>query len=341
MKKATIQDVAHQAGVNKSTVSHVITGKRFVADETRQRVMEAIAQLNYRPSRVARSLAVQQTFTAGLLISDVGNPFYHRIIRGVEDVALTNDYSVFLFNASYDLDRSIRYIRSMSDRRVDGVILMSSRMSNDLVNEALSLHMSVVVLDWEGGPGENLGVISFDFENGIRQVVTHFIELGHTRFADISGDLDLWTARERRDLFLDILSESGIDPDGVPVVEGDFSIHCGRTALRQLWAQTPRLTAILTVNDMTAIGIIFEAQKMGLRIPEELSVVGVDDIALGQEIDPPLTTLSLHRYEIGCLAMNLLLDLIHKRKPDPSQPWQRLIQPDLVLRGSTEVPYIL
>ena len=329
MKNATMQDVANLANVDKSTVSHVINKTRFVAEETRQRVIRAIEDLNYRPSLIARSLSLQQSFTVALLISDVSNPFYNQIIRGIEDVATENEYSVYLLNANYDHERSIRYIRSMAERRVDGVILMSSRMSNELIDEALQNNLSTVVVDWDGLPKKNLSILKFDFKQGIQDVISHLYGLDHRRFAHVSGNLELWTASIRRDLFLSVLSEYGISPEDVPVLEGNFSIESGRNAFHTLIKRNPRPTAIFTVNDMTAIGLLLEAQKYGLNIPNELSVVGVDNISLGADMTPPLSTLSLKRYQTGKKAMGLLLDSIAKKEGGGDPGVVSLIIPEL------------
>jgi LacI family transcriptional regulator len=340
MGRATIDEVAKRAGVSKATVSHVINHTRFVSDETRSLVLQAIEALNYRPSQIARSLSVQQTSTIGLLITDVANPFYHRIIQGVEDVALANDYSVFLFNASYDSQRSIKYIRSMVQRRVDGIILMSSRMSMDIVQEATREKVPTIVLDWNGAELGGAGAVNFNFEMGIRQAVAHLINLGHRKFAHVAGDLNLWTARIRRDLFLNCLAEYGVDPNTVPVIEGNFTIEGGRRALRHLVNSSQRPTAVFTVNDLTAIGMVFEAGQLGLCVPRDFSVIGVDDIALASQITPTLTTISLPGFLIGELCMSLLLEMINDTGKKHSQDGHplRIIETELIVRESTAAP---
>lgn len=335
-----MREVAERAGVSKSTVSHVINQTRFVEEKTRQRVLQAIKELDYRPSKVARGLAVRQTHTAGLLISDVGNPFYHQVIMGVEDTALSNDYSVFMFNASYDLDRSMKYILSMIDRQVDGVMFMSSRMSIDLVNELEKHQIPAVVLDWEATRLEGVAGISYDFESGIQQAVDHLIELGHTRFAHVSGPLDLWTVRTRHDIFLAALERHGIHRSEVAIIKGNLRIGGGRQALHQLLNLSPRPTAVFAANDLTALGLMWEARDRGLQVPGDLSVVGLDDIALASEITPTLTTISLPCYEIGCLATNILLELIHARDNstlEEDRPHHYVVQTRLIIRQSTGV----
>jgi DNA-binding LacI/PurR family transcriptional regulator len=336
MKRATMADIAHRAGVSKSTVSHVINGTRFVSAETARRVQQAIEELDYRPSMVARGLASERTGTVGLLISDVGNPFYHQVIRGVEDVALQNDTSVFLFNASYDLDRSLKYIRSMIDRQVDGVMFMSSRLTMQLIDELSRHQVPALILDWEEAQVEGMATIAFDFERGIREAVEHLIGLGHRRFAHVGGPPDLWTARVRQRLFVDALGERGVDPESVLIVEGNLGIDGGREALPAIVQAASRPTAVFAANDLTALGLVWEARKHGVRIPEDLSVVGLDDIEPAGQITPPLTTIALPRYQMGALAMRTLLDLI---RAEQSGGVMRHIMPTrLVVRESTGEP---
>jgi LacI family transcriptional regulator len=340
MKRVTMTDVARRAGVSVSTVSHVINKTRFVETSTKERVLTAIQELDYRPSRVAQGLASRRTNTAGLLISDVGNPFYHQVILGVEDAALSSDYSVFLFNSNYDLKRSLQYIHSMIDRQVDGVIFMSSRLTADLIAELTRRQVPTVILDWEESQVNHVGTIVIEFEVGIREAVQHLVQLGHRRFAHVSGPLDLWTARVRRDAFLQALRHNGVDSARVPVVEANLRIDGGRGALPRLLSVDPAPTAVFAANDLTAIGIMLEARDRGLRVPEDLSVVGLDDIGLSSQIAPPMTTVALPCYEIGGAAMNMLLELI--RTPEESRlssPAPRIkVATQLIVRQSTSAP---
>ena len=311
MKRVTISDVAQKAGVSKSTVSHVINQTRFVENDTRKRVLLAINELNYRPSGIARSLVSQRTRTAGLLISDVGNPFYHEVIMGVEEVALANGYSVFLCNTSYDLERGMRLVHSLIDRSVDGVMFMSSRMSLEMVQEVVKNQIQAVVLDWENTQVEDLAAsITIDFKTGIQQAVAHLVGLGHENIAYVSGPLNFWTARARRDAFLEALEECGVNPESSLLIEGNLRIEGGHKAFSQLIHATPRPSAVVTANDLTALGVLWAARNEGLIIPQDISVIGLDDIDLASKVTPPLTTIALPRFEIGRRAMQLLLDMI-------------------------------
>jgi LacI family transcriptional regulator len=337
MKRVSMADVAQMAGVSKSTVSHVINETRHVEDDTKERVLEAIRRLDYRPSSIARSLVLRRTNTAGLLVSDIGNPFYHQVVFGVEDVALAHDYNVFLFNASYNLERSLKYIHSMIDKEVDGVLFMSSRMSKELVGELGRHGIPAVILDWGENDLEGTAALTVDFETGICQAAEHLVALGHEQFAHVSGPLDLWTARVRRDTFLNSLQARGIDPAGVTVVEGNLRMIGGRLALRQLLQADPRPTAVFAANDLTAVGIILEAREQGLDVPEDLSVIGLDNIGLAEQMVPALTTVALPRYEIGSQAMNMLLELLSTSEEmrDERKGMRQQVSTSLIVREST------
>lgn len=341
MSRATIADVARIAKVSKSTVSRVLSGNTdYMRDETRERVLGTIAALNYRPSGVARSLVLKRTHTVGLLISDVGNPFYSDVIHGAEDVAIAHGYGLFLCNTNYDLQRGWAYIQSLADKQVDGVLIMSSSMSDEWLLELARHQIPTVVVDWNvrHAVTSAFHVITQDFETGIREAVDHLVGLGHRRLAHVSGPLDLETSRIRRDAFLNALAVNGIDPTQVQVVEGNLRTDGGRHALAQLLELPIRPTAVFAANDLTAIGIIWAVRDCGLRVPEDLSVVGLDNIQLAAEITPALTTVALQRYELGRMSMQMLLDLRSPKQPRPERSSHSEMASHLVIRQSTAPP---
>ncbi|MBN1887096.1 MAG: LacI family DNA-binding transcriptional regulator [Thermoflexales bacterium] len=338
MSRATIADVARIAKVSKSTVSRVLSGNTvYMRDETRERVLSAVAALNYRPSGIARSLVSKRTHTVGLLISDVGNPFYSDVIHGAEDVAIAHGYGLFLCNTNYDVQRGWAYIQSLIDKQVDGVLIASSSMSDEWLLELARHQIPAVVVDWNVRHvvSSALHIITQDFETGIQEAVNHLLGLGHRRLAHVSGPLELETSRIRRDAFLKALAMHGIDPAQVQVVEGNLRTDGGRHAMAQLLALPTRPTAVFAANDLTAIGIIWAVRDCGLRVPEDLSVVGLDNIQLAAEITPALTTVALQRYELGDMCMQMLLDLRSKACPEMSR--SEMVS-HLVVRQSTAPP---
>jgi len=340
-KRTTINDVARRADVSKTTVSHVLNNTRFVAEETAHRVHQAVQDLDYRPSRIARSLAAQRSNTIGLLVSDIANPFYPEIIKGVEEVALANAYNVFLANVGYDLDRIVSSIHSMIDHQVDGVICMSTRFSPDLLDELAATQLPVVFLDWADPTGTRhpaaFSTLEFDFSGGIAQAVRHLISLGHRRFAHISGPPDVWSAQRRQQAFLDALAGNGIPSEKVLVIEGNLQIDGGRAALAPILQAQPRPTAIFAANDLTALGFLWQARLHGLQIPSDFSLVGLDNIPLAAEITPALSTVALPIHQIGSRAMHTLLALITGTRPE-AVPAALPVPTELILRESTAPP---
>ena len=333
MKRVTINDVALRSGVSKSTVSHVINQTRFVEEKTRQKVLQSINDLNYRPSSIARSLVSQRTGTAGLLISDVGNPFYHEVILGVEDVALANDYSLFLCNTGYDLDRGMKFIHSLIDRSVDGVLFMSSSMKFEMIDEVHRNSINAVVLDWGGTDVSQLAsTITIDFNTGICEAVQHLVSLGHTRIAFASGPEGLWTANIRTQAFLNAINQCQPAVEGIVIPHGNLRIEGGYKAFEALLNLNPRPQAVIAANDLTALGIMWAARNAGFNLPHDLSIIGLDDIDLAARVTPALTTITLPRFEIGRLAMQELLALI--REPEQIKT-NHIVETYLTVREST------
>lgn len=333
----SIADVAVAAGVSKATVSRVLNNTSpYLRAETRQRVEQAIAELGFRPSSIARSLTSRRTHTVGLLISDVGNPFYADVIHGVEDRAIDHGYSVFLCNTNYDLQRGQTLIRSLIDRRVDGVLIMSSSMSHAWLAELAHQQVPAVVVDWNvRAARQHLSAIQVDFRPGIRAAVQHLVELGHRRFAHISGPLTLPTSRARRDIFLQALLKSGLASKSVPVIESDYHLEGGRDAAMRLLDRARPPTAIFAANDLMAMGALIGARTLGRRVPADVSIIGLDDIALAAQTDPPLTTVALPRHDIGARAMQLLLELLAQSTTAPAIT---RVETQLVIRQSTAAP---
>lgn len=340
MSRPTIVDVARTAGVSKSTVSRVLNGNlEYISDGTLTRVQETISALGYRPNALARSLTLKRTHTIGLLISDIGNPFYPEVILGVEKVAAAHQYEVFLCNTMYDSARSLSFARSLVDNQVDGALIMSSNLSNEALQMLVAHHVPTVVLDWEPASGAPLlGVISVDFETGIAAAVDHLIDLGHRRLAHISGPLELRTARLRCDAFLQAAAGRSIDPANIPIIEGNLTIDGGKRALEQLRTLPEPPTAVFAANDLTAIGLVWAARKHGLRVPEDLSIIGLDDIQLASEIEPALTTVTLHPNRIGATATTMLLDLLQPDRDEGATAPHIEIETQLIVRQST-APY--
>ncbi|WP_420642583.1 LacI family DNA-binding transcriptional regulator [Candidatus Leptofilum sp.] len=337
MSRPTIADVAREASVSKATVSRVLSGRaEYMRDATRQRVEQAIERLNYRPSSVARSLTSKRTHTAGILISDVGNPFYPEVIHGVEDSAFKDGYDVFLCNTNYDEKRGMAFVRSLIDKRVDGVLIMSSSMSDDWLAELARNNVPAVVLDWEVQDAKgNLSLLRVDYQKGVQEAVDHLIELGHRQFVHVSGPVELRTTHWRQEAFLNALEKHGIPTADVMMIEGNLRIEGGREAMKVITESGEGKTAVFSANDLMAMGILAEARALGIKVPTDMSVIGLDDIWLSTQTDPPLTTVALPRYEIGQTAMQLLFELLKNPREKEAEPLYAHVETGLTIRQST------
>jgi DNA-binding LacI/PurR family transcriptional regulator len=330
----SIKDVARAAGVSTATVSHVINNTRFVADGTRARVLRAVEECAYYPNAHARGLVSGQSRILGLVVSDIANPFFPELVKAIEAAGFERGYDVILSNTNYDPERTSHYVRRLIERQVVGVALMTSELDASLVDELARRHVSVVFLDLDA-PGVNMSNLCIEYERGIDEAVGHLAALGHERIAFVAGPRHLRSAAKRHEAFGQSFRRylPGAPP---PVfVEGDFKFEGGRLAARELLARPTLPTAIMTANDMMAFGVLHECLAAGLRVPEDVSLVGFDDVAFATISQPPLTTVCLPRAELGRLAVEALLATIEH----PERKGVELRVPTfLIERGSTAPP---
>jgi DNA-binding LacI/PurR family transcriptional regulator len=306
----TIDQVAKRAGVSISTVSRTVRGSGPVGPATAERVWQAIKELDYRPNTNAQSLVSGRSRMLGLVVSDITNPFFPELIHGFQDLALQNGYDVLVNSTNYDNSRTALCVRRMIDRKVDGVAIMTSEMDRSLTDQFSSRKVPLVFLD-VGGVGKGVSNIKVDYGQGITQAVDHIRSLGHSRVAFISGPTHLKSARLRREAFLDCLRERDAETHPELIEEGNHKIDGGLSAITRLLQRPNPPTAVLASNDLTAIGVLRGARQAGLRVPQDVSVVGFDDIDMAQFTEPPLTTVRLQRSELASLACNALLQSIN------------------------------
>jgi DNA-binding LacI/PurR family transcriptional regulator len=334
MTKARIKDVAREAGVSTATVSHVLNKTRFVSDETRQKVMRAIESCNYYPNAHARSLASGRSNTLGLLISDISNPFFPDLVKSIETVAFERGYDVILSNTDYDAERTLNYVRRFIERKVAGVALMTSELDLSLVEELARFRVPVVFLDL-GSAGVCMSNLVVDYEAGIEEAIKHLVWLGHQKIAYIGGPRRLRSATRRFEAFCDSMAHYLPDSQPLMIYEGDFRLEGGRLAAREMLLSKERPTAVIVANDMMALGVMEEFHERKVHVPDDISIIGFDDIAFAALSSPPLTTICLPRAELGREAVDALLAAIEH--PD-QQGVELKISTHLVLRDSTAPP---
>jgi DNA-binding LacI/PurR family transcriptional regulator len=306
----TIKDVARRAGVGIATVSRTLHGSSQVSPETAARVLEVVEELGYRPNTTAQSLVSGRSHMLGLVVSDITNPFFPELIKGFEDVALQNGYDVFVASTNYDPERTALCVRRMIERKVDGVAIMTSEVDLSHKDTFAQRKVPLVFLD-VGRVGKGVSNVKVDYGEGIAQAVEHLSNLGHDRIAFISGPDLLASARERRDAFLRRLEDPRSGPRrDIPIEEGNHKVDGGLEAMLRLLQRSPRPTAVIASNDLTAIGAMRAIRQWGLRVPEDISVVGFDDIQMAEFTEPPLTTVRLLRTEVARLACDALMQSI-------------------------------
>jgi len=307
----TIKDVAKRAGVGIATVSRALHGSKQVSPETAARVRKVIEELGYRPNTNAQSLASGCSHMLGLVVSDITNPFFPELIKGFEGVAVDRGYDVFVASTNYDPARTALCVKRMIERKIDGVAVMTSEVDPSLRDSFAKRKVPLVFLD-VGQVGSGVSNVKVDYANGIAQAVDHLRALGHRRIAFIAGPLRLESVRERRDAFLARLNEPPGGPEPL-VEEGNHRADGGFQAMERLLERAPGTTAVIASNDLTAIGALRAIRHRGLRVPEDISVVGFDDIQMAQFTEPPLTTVKLVRTELARLACEALLESIASR----------------------------
>ncbi len=326
-----MRDVAERACVSVTTVSHVINDTRPVSEELRQRVLQVMSELDYQPNQLARSLRRGRTHTIGMIIPDSTNPFFAEVARGVEDTSFEQGYSVILCNSDGNLDKELLYTNVLIEKQVDGILFVAAGLSTERILELQMREIPLVLIDRDLPDAAVDSVITDNARAG-RLATCHLIELGHVRIGCVTGPSDLTPSADRVTGYREALTQNSLTVDETLIVKGDFQYDSGYEAGCQLLALEQPPTAIFACNDLMAIGVMSAALQMGLRVPDDLSVVGFDDVRLAAFANPPLTTIAQPKHEIGVIAVKLLLQRIR----EPGLAAQRqVLDTHLLLRNST------
>jgi LacI family transcriptional regulator len=323
---ATIRDVARAAGVSPSTVSRVFTMPGMVSNSTRTEVRRAAERLDYAPNRAARGLITGRTGNLGVIVPDLANPFFPGVVKGVQARAHDADYAVFLADSDEDSAAEGNLVRVLANQ-VDGLILCSPRMSEDDLR-ALVGETTIVLLNRRVG---RTPAVTFDNTDGMRQAVSHLRALGHRRVAWVGGPRVSWSNKERERGLKTAMTASGLELEHI----GHFTprFEGGVSAADLVVAAA--VTAVIAYNDVMALGLISRLRERGIAVPRDLSVVGIDDIAMSGMSSPALTTVAMAKEQAGRAAVDLLLDLF--QQPDRADGARRELPTHLLVRGSTGV----
>ncbi len=335
-KRLDIRDVARLASVSIATVSRTINGIPTVDKELAKRVWKAIESLNYYPNTQARALVSGRSKIFGLLISEITNPFFPELIQGFEDVAVENGYDIMISSTNYDVTRMRACVRRLLERSVEGVAVMTFGIEAPLLDELASRNIPMVFMD-VGPENPHVSTIGVNYHQGIREGVQHLAALTHRKIAFVSGPLQQSSCQLRKNAFLASLQEVGIAPDPKLLLEGDHTLEGGMRAAEQLLNLKELPTAVMCSNDMTAIGVLRTFTRAGLHIPEDVSVIGFDDIHLAEFVYPPLTTVHMSRNAIARAAFEALRADVENRAPLAKQR-AKVIPTKLTVRQSTSFP---
>jgi LacI family transcriptional regulator len=329
-KAASIYDVARESGVSVFTVSAVVNNKSHVGKSLREKVEAAIRKLNYRPNLVARSLAKQKTHTIGMIVPDIGNPFFPSVVRGAEDAAQKHGYNLLLCNSDDSLEKEEKAIELLLSKRVDGILLTKAAEDFHPSIQQMIKEVNIpFVLVMRTYPKLTKDAVVSDDYRGAYEAVSHLARAGRKRIGLISGPLKVSNAKERWQGFHDALKAEGLPYEEDLVIEGDYRLESGYRAGHSLFSRRP--DGIYVANHLMTIGLLKAAEEMGLRCPEDFGLVSFDDYPWLGIFRPRLTTVELPKHQLGSEAAELL---IRRIAGDTSKPVLKKLQPELRIRES-------
>ena len=320
-KRVTMADVAEYAGVTKTTVSRVLNNKGEISNETREKVLKAVEHLGYRRSRIARSLATDQTYLLGLIVPSIATEFFTEIVRGGEDTAWEKDYKILLCNTEGDWDREEGMFLFLEDIQVDGIVVCSPRLPEERLLPLVEQFQNVVVVNGQGIAWHELaGAIETDDADGMSQVVNHLLAAGRRHLTYLGGPLDARVSTERYHGFINALDEAGCAPpasDSYAICH-PANLDGGYESFKNLNSALSKIDAVVCFNDLVAAGAIRACAELGIRVPDDIAITGCDDIQLASLVRPSLTTLQTPKQDMGALAVTMLLERIsghHDQEP--------------------------
>jgi len=326
----TLRDVARKAGVSKSTVSRVLNGSGYVSQETRQRVMETLQALDFQPNTVARSLVQGKTRTIALIVPSINTPFFAELARRAEDVAYRRGYAVMVCNTDEDPEREAVYLRLVQQKQVDGVIVCPARTTSRLLRSLARNRLPIVFVD-RTMANVHADTVTTDNAEGAFAAVKHLLSRGHRRIGIVSGPQEIPVMRERLAGWKRALLEEGIEPDAGLIWSGAPTEETGKQAVRHFLALKPPPTAIFTSCCPLTLGVLSALRQQGIRIPQNMALVGFDDFEAASLLDPPLTVVAQPIPTIATVATKLLLERVEGRNDHPAH---LVVKTNLVIRKS-------
>ncbi|UHA60071.1 LacI family transcriptional regulator [Metabacillus litoralis] len=327
-----MSDVAKLANVSPATVSRVLSNPDLVSKETREKVMEVINKVNYKPHIVARQFRTKETKIILVVVPDITSAFFSKVLRGIEHVAVKNGYQVILGDTENDTDREQEYINLLLQKQADGMVLLTARQDKAKLEE-IAEHFPMV-LACEYMDGSNVPTVSIDNISSARKATEHLIQQGHTKIAHITGPINVVLGRDRLRGFQQAMMSHDLEIDSAYIQEGDFSFESGYNQMLKFLALETPPTAVFAFNDEMAMGAIKAVKDSNLLVPNDVAIVGFDNIKMASVIEPNLTTIDQPKYEIGKKAMELLLNLINGEE---LQKKKFVMKDELIVRESSEI----
>jgi LacI family transcriptional regulator len=329
---ATIKDVANIAGVSTATVSHVINGTRYVSDEVRDRVLDAMDQMQYQPNALARGLRTKKTNTLALIIPDITNPFFTEFTRGFQDTADKKDFVVIVCNTDRQISRERRFLAMMWQQRVGGLALNPSRVKVEDLNHLLRAHIPIVLIGTQIDHPD-LDVVMVDAIQGSIDAVEYLYELGHRRIGIVGGLRTTSSGRLRYQGYCQALERCGLPIEEQLITEGEFTYDGGQKCMNELLSDPLPPTAVFATSDVMALGAMRAIEDAGLRIPADISLIGFDDIVDASRVRPSLTTVAQPIYEMGVTSAEILFTRIETKGQFPRK--KAVLKHEIVVREST------
>ncbi|HBH12629.1 MAG: Transcriptional regulator [Clostridiales bacterium 38_11] len=336
MEKVTINEIAKRSGVSKATVSRVINNSKPVSDEVRQKVMAVIESTNFVPSALGRSLSLKKSHLIGVIIPDLANPVFSRIIAGMESYLRSKNYSLLITATDFNIDTGIRHIQILNEKAIDGLIFLAGAMNEELIQALNTFHKPVVVIGSDID-SDTIPVIEIDNKKAAYDATVYLVSIGHKNIAMIRGPLsDRYAGKERFIGYQEALMESGLYQTHL-VVEGKYTFDHGYNAMKRLLVSKPLPTAVFCANDLMAIGAMKCAFDEGFKVPADISFIGFDDVEIAKMYNPTLTTIHQPFEEKGLQAIERLIDMIklYNDKKEASFAELVILPHKLVVRQST------
>ncbi|SEU07588.1 LacI family transcriptional regulator [Salinibacillus kushneri] len=328
----TIYDVAREANVSMATVSRVVNGNPNVKPATRNKVLNAIEQLGYRPNAVARGLASKKTTTVGVIIPDIASIFFAELARGIEDIATMYKYNMILSNSDQNKNKELHLINTMLGKQVDGIIFMGGDITEDHIKEFQSAPVPVVLaatLD----PTNTIPSVNINYEQAAFEAVSKLIENGNDQIGFVSGPLDTEMNNQKVDGYKRALREAGKEFEEELIFRGDYTYQSGHDGFSELVNHNKKPSAIFVASDEMALGVVHGAQDQGYKVPDDIEIIGFDNTRLATMVRPTLSTVIQPMYDIGAVSMRLLTKFMNKEAVED----QNVILPHrLIERNSTK-----